>query len=169
MHTIKTPKLGKNVFLAEGAIVRGDVAIGDNASIWFHAVVRAEAGSAVIGEGTNIQDNCVIHVDHGADVQIGSRVTIGHGAIIHGCTIRSNSLIGMGAIIMNHAVVGENCIIGAGALVTQGMVIPDNSLVLGNPGKVVRAVTEEEKEHMRKNAAYYIEEAAAYAKAEPNG
>ena len=165
MHTIKTPVLGKNVFLAAGAIVRGDVALGDNTSVWFHAVVRAEAGSAVIGEGTNIQDGCVLHVDHGADISIGSHVTIGHGAIIHGCTIHSNSLIGMGAIIINHAVIGENCIIGAGALVTQNMVIPDNSLVLGNPGKVIRPVTEEEKETIQQNAAYYIEEAAAYVKA----
>lgn len=163
MHTIQTPILGKNVYIAPGAIVRGDVTLGDNSSVWFHAVVRAEAGSAVIGNDTNIQDNCVLHVDHGADIHIGSRVTIGHGAIIHGCTIKNDTLIGMGAIIMNHAVVGENCIIGAGALITQNTVIPDNSLVLGNPGKVIRSVTEDEKEHIRRNAAYYIEEAAAYA------
>lgn len=163
MHTIKTPVLGKNVYIAPGAIVRGDVTIGDNSSIWFHTVVRAEAGSAVIGDNTNIQDNCVLHVDHGADIRIGSQVTIGHGAIVHGCTIHSNTLIGMGAIIMNHAVIGENCIIGAGALITQNTVIPDNSLVIGNPGKIIRPVTDEEKEDIRRNAAYYVEEAAAYA------
>lgn len=163
MHTIKTPHLGKNVYTAPGAVVRGDVAIGDNSSVWFHAVVRAEAGSAVIGEKTNIQDNCVLHVDHGADIQIGSQVTIGHGAIIHGCTVKDNTLIGMGAIIMNHAVIGENCIIGAGTLITQNTVIPDNSLVLGNPGKIIRTVTEAEKENIRRNADYYMEEARAYA------
>ena len=164
MNTIKTPILGKNVYLAPGAIVRGDVTLGDNSSVWFNAVVRAEAGAAVIGTDTNIHDNCVLHVDHGADVSIGDQVTIGHGAIIHGCTIKSNTLIGMGAIIMNHAVIGENCIIGAGALITQNTVIPDNSLVLGNPGKVIRSVTNAEKENIKHNAAYYKEEAAAYAR-----
>lgn len=164
MHTIKTPVLGKNVYLAEGAIVRGDVAIGDNSSIWFHSVVRAEAGSAVIGNDTNIQDNAVLHVDDGADLHIGSRVTIGHGAIVHGCTVKDNVLIGMGAIIMNHAVIGENCIIGAGTLITQNTIIPDNSLVVGSPGKILRSVTDDEIAHIRRNAAYYIEEAASYAR-----
>lgn len=164
MHTIKTPILGKNVYLAEGAIVRGDVTIGDNSSIWFHSVVRAEAGSAVIGNDTNIQDNAVLHVDHGAAIRIGSRVTIGHGAIVHGCTVKDNVLIGMGSIIMNHAVIGENCIIGAGTLITQNTVIPDNSLVMGSPGKIVRTVTDDEIEHIRRNASYYIEEAASYAR-----
>lgn len=163
MHTIKTPHLGKNVYTAPGAVVRGDVTIGDNSSVWFNAVVRAEAGSAVIGEKTNIQDNCVLHVDHGADIRIGSQVTIGHGTIIHGCTVKDNTLIGMGTIIMNHAVIGENCIIGAGTLITQNTVIPDNSLVLGNPGKIIRTVTEAEKENIRRNADYYMEEARAYA------
>ena len=163
MHTIKTPHLGKNVYTAPGAVVRGDVTIGDNSSVWFNAVVRAEAGSAVIGEKTNIQDNCVLHVDHGADIRIGSQVTIGHGTIIHGCTVKDNTLIGMGTIIMNHAVIGENCIIGAGTLITKNTVIPDNSLVLGNPGKIIRTVTEAEKENIRRNADYYMEEARAYA------
>lgn len=163
MHTIKTPHLGKNVYIAPGAIVRGDVTIGDDSSVWFNAVVRAEAGSAMIGNKTNIQDNCVLHVDQGADIQIGNQVTIGHGAIIHGCTVKNNTLIGMGAIIMNHAVIGENCIIGAGALITQNTVIPDHSLVLGNPGKVIRPVTDTEKENIKRNADYYVEEAAAYA------
>ena len=163
MHTIKTPHLGKNVYTAPGAVVRGDVTIGDNSSVWFNAVVRAEAGSAVIGEKTNIQDNCVLHVDHGADIRIGSQVTIGHGTIIHGCTVKDNTLIGMGTIIMNHAVIGENCIIGAGTLITQNTVIPDNSLVLGNPGKIIRTVTEAEKENIRRTADYYMEEARAYA------
>lgn len=164
MHTIKTPRFGKNVYLAEGAIVRGDVSIGDNSSVWFHSVVRAEAGSAVIGNDSNIQDNAVLHVDHGADIRIGNRVTIGHGAIVHGCTVKDNVLIGMGAIILNHAVIGENCIIGAGTLITQNTVIPDNSLVIGNPGKIARTVTDDEIEHIRRNAAYYIEEAVAYSR-----
>ena len=164
MHTIKAPVFGKNVYIAPGAVVRGDVTLGENSSVWFNAVVRAEAGSAVIGANTNIQDNCVLHVDHDADIRIGSQVTIGHGAIVHGCTIGSNTLIGMGAIILNHAVVGNNCIIGAGALVTQNTVIPDNSLVIGNPGKILRNVTDSEIEDIQKNAAYYVKEAAAYAR-----
>lgn len=162
MNILKTPVLGQNVYVASGAVVRGDVTLGDNSSVWFNTVIRAEAGSAVIGNDTNIQDNSVLHVDHGADIRIGSQVTIGHGAIVHGCTIKSNSLIGMGAIIMNHAVIGENCIIGAGTLITQNTVIPDNSLVMGSPGKVIRSVTEEEIEDIKKNAAYYVEEAAFY-------
>ncbi len=164
MYTNKTPVLGKHVYIAPGAIVRGNVTLGDNSSVWFNSVVRAEAGAAVIGAGTNIQDNCTLHVDHGADLYIGNQVTIGHGAIVHGCTIQDNALIGMGAIIMNHAVIGKNCIIGAGALVTQGSKIPDNSLVLGSPGKIIRAVTNDEIEHNRQNAAYYVKEAAAYAR-----
>lgn len=166
MHIIKTPTLENNVYIAPGAVVRGNVILGENASVWFNAVVRAEAGSAIIGKNTNIQDNCVLHVDHGADICIGSQVTIGHGAIVHGCTIGSNTLIGMGAIILNHAIVGENCIIGAGALITQNTIIPDNSLVIGNPGKVVRTVTVSEKENIRQNADYYVKEAAVYARQE---
>lgn len=163
MHTIKTPHLGKNVYIAPGAIVRGDVTIGDGSSIWFHSVARAESSSIVIGNKTNIQDNCVLHVDHGADLRIGNQVTIGHGAIIHGCTVKDHTLIGMGAIVMNHAVIGENCIVGAGTLITQNTVIPDNSLVLGNPGKIIRSVTDAEKDNIRQNADYYMEEAACYA------
>lgn len=166
MHIIKKPVLKNNVYLAPGAIVRGDVTLGENCSVWFHAVIRAEAASAVIGKNTNIQDNSVIHVDEGADIRIGNQVTIGHGAIVHGCTIGDNTLIGMGAVILNHAVIGENCIIGAGTLITQNTVIPDNSLVIGNPGKIKREVSSSEIEHIRRNAAYYVEEAAAYARQE---
>lgn len=164
MYTNEAPVFGKNVYIAPGAVVRGRVSLGDNSSVWFNSVIRAEAGAAAIGSDTNIQDNCTLHVDHGADIRIGNRVTIGHGAIIHGCTINSNALIGMGAIIMNHAVIGENCIIGAGAIITQGTAIPDNSLVIGSPGKIIRTVTDDEIEHIRQNAAYYVKEAAAYAR-----
>lgn len=163
MHTtIKTPILGKNVYTAPGAVIRGDVTLEENCSIWFHAVIRAETASVIIGKNTNIQDNCVIHVDEGAPVRIGTEVTIGHGAIIHGCTVGDNSLIGMGAVILNHAVIGKNCIIGAGALITQHSVIPDSSLVLGNPGKIKRMVTPEEIADIQQNAAYYVKEAEIY-------
>ena len=163
MQSGKSPVFGKNTYIAPGAIVRGNVTIGDNSSVWFNAVVRAEHSAASIGQNTNIQDNCVIHVDEGAGVSIGDQVTIGHGAIIHGCTIKSNTLVGMGAIILNHAEIGSNCIIGAGTLVTQNTIIPDGSLVIGNPGKVVRSVTASEMENIRQNAAQYVKEAADYA------
>ncbi len=165
MENRKTPIFGKNTYVAPGAAVRGDVTLGDNSSIWFNAVVRAEESSAVIGRCTNIQDNCVLHVDEGAGLSIGDCVTIGHGAIIHGCTIKSNTLIGMGAIILNHAEIGSNCIIGAGALITQNTVVPDGSLVVGNPGRAVRTVTDSEIEQIRQNAAHYVKEAEGYAHA----
>lgn len=162
MLTLKTPKIAENVFVADGAIIRGDVTIQENSSVWFHAVVRAETASINIGKSTNIQDNCTLHVDTGADIHIGNQVTIGHGAIVHGCTIGDNTLIGMGAIILNHAIIGKNCIIGAGALITQNTVIPDNSLVMGSPGKVKRLVTAEEIEDISHNATHYVEEAELY-------
>jgi Carbonic anhydrases/acetyltransferases, isoleucine patch superfamily len=166
MDMIKTPVIAENVYIAPGAIVRGDVTLKEDVSIWFHAVIRAEAGSVIIGSGTNIQDGCVIHVDQGADVTIGNHVTIGHNATVHGCAVGDNTLIGMGAILMNHAVIGKNCIIAAGALVTQNTVIPDNSLVMGNPARIKRNITAEEISHNRENAAHYVAEAAIYAQAE---
>lgn len=163
MEKLKQPNIASNVYLAKGSIVRGDVTLAQDCSVWFNAVIRAEAAPVTVGANTNIQDNCVIHVDFGTEVRIGENVTIGHGAIVHGCTIGDNTLVGMGAIILNHASIGKNCIIGAGALVTQNAIIPDNSLVLGSPGKVVRTVTTEEAESNRKNADYYAKEAAMYA------
>ncbi len=166
MEIIKTPVIAKNAFIAPGAIVRGDVTLKEDVSVWFHAVIRAEAGSVVIGSSANIQDGVVIHVDQGADVTIGNYVTVGHNATVHGCVVGDNTLIGMGAIIMNHAVIGKNCIVAAGALVTQNTVIPDNSLVMGNPARIKRKVTAEEISHNRENAAHYAAEAKVYAQAE---
>ena len=128
-------------FIAPGAVALGDVTNGENSGIWYNAVVRGDRDSIVIGRESNIQDNAVVHLGSGYPVEIGDHVTIGHGAIIHGCKI------------------GKNCIIGAGALVTQNVEIPDNSLVIGNPGKVKRAVTEEEIRWNLKNAHIYVEEA----------
>ena len=149
----------KNVFIAPGAIVLGDVTLGEDVGIWYHATVRGDRASIVIGEGSNVQDNAVVHVDAEHEVMIGKNVTIGHSAVIHGCEIGDNSLIGMGAIIMNGARIGKNCIVGAGALVTQNTQISDNSLVLGNPAKVKRNVTEEEIAANLRNAKSYVEEA----------
>lgn len=149
----------QNIFIAPGAVVLGDVHLEENVSIWYNASVRGDREPICIGRGSNIQDNCVVHVDAGFPVTIGENVTVGHGAIIHGCTIGDNSLVGMGAILMNGCRIGKNCIVAAGALVTQGVEIPDNCLVMGNPGKVKRIVTEEEIQNNLKNAKIYIEEA----------
>ncbi len=145
--------------IAPGAVVLGDVCLGNGVSIWYHATVRGDRSSITIGDGTNIQDNCVLHTGSDLPVLIGRNVSVGHGAIVHGCCIGDNTLIGMGAILMNGCCIGKNCIIGAGAIVTGGKTIPDNSLVVGNPGRVVREVTEEEVRGNLKNARLYVEEA----------
>lgn len=155
-------KIHESTFIAEGAVVLGNIAVGEESSIWFHTTVRADLERIVIGKGSNIQDNAVVHVDTGFPVHIGDNVTVGHGAIIHGCIIEDNTLIGMGAIILNGAKIGKNCIIGAGALVTQNTIIPDNSLVVGSPAKVMRKVTEAEKQSNLHNAAVYVEEGKQY-------
>ena len=157
-------RIAENVYIAPGAVVRGNVQIGENSSVWFNAVIRAESDAIVIGKNTNIQDNCVLHLDRGGSLVIGDNVTIGHGAIVHGCTVADNTLIGMGAIILNHASIGKNCIIGAGALITEGKVIPDNSVVVGSPGVVRRSVTEADILHIQENADEYRAEAAQYMK-----
>jgi carbonic anhydrase/acetyltransferase-like protein (isoleucine patch superfamily) len=154
--------IDKSVFIADGAKVIGDVDMGENSSIWFNAVIRADSDTVKIGENTNIQDNAVIHTSAGFGVQIGNNVSIGHGAIVHGCTVKDNVIIGMGAIILNGAVIEENCIIGAGTLVTQGKVIPSVSLAFGNPVKVVRRLSEEEIKSISDNAASYVNKADEY-------
>jgi carbonic anhydrase/acetyltransferase-like protein (isoleucine patch superfamily) len=160
------PTIDPTAFIAPGAAVRGNVVIGPQVSVWYNAVIRSTEDEIRIGEGSNIQDNAVVHLDKGHQVTIGRQVTVGHGAIVHGCTIGDNTLIGMGAIILNDAKIGNNCIIGAGALVTQGKVIPDNSLVLGSPGKVVRQVTPAEILANTENALHYRNELLLYAEAE---
>ena len=154
-----------NQFLAPGAYVLGDVTLGNNVGIWYNAVVRGDSGPIQIDDDANVQDNCTVHTDPGFHVHIGKGVTIGHNAIVHGCTIGENTIIGMGSILLSGATVGKNCIIGAGALVTQNVEIPDNSLVIGNPGKVKREVTKEEIRRNLENAQLYVEEAQEEMKA----
>jgi len=149
----------KRFYIAQGAIVRGDVTLGEEANIWYHATIRGDKAPILIGARSNIQDNAVVHVDTNHPVVIGEGVTIGHSAIIHGCEIGDNSLIGMGSIIMNGAKIGCNCMVAAGALVLQNTVVPDNSLILGNPAKVKRLLTEEEIESIKHNALAYVAEA----------
>ena len=139
-------------FIAPNATLVGDVTLGENASVWYGAVLRGDMGAITIGEGTNIQDNCVIH----EQVTIGRDCTVGHGAIVHGCTVGDRCLIGMGAIILNGAVLGDDCLVGAGALVTGKVNAPAGSLVLGSPAKVVRPVTEAEKEATMEDARQYV-------------
>ncbi|MBR5247660.1 MAG: gamma carbonic anhydrase family protein [Lachnospiraceae bacterium] len=152
----------ETVFIAPGATVLGDVTIKEDCGIWYHATVRGDRAPIRIGRASNIQDNCVVHVDAEHPVTIGANVTVGHGAILHGCTIEDNTLIGMGAILLNGCHIGRNCIIAAGALITQNTVIPDNSLVIGNPGKIKREVTTEEETSILENALHYVEEARHY-------
>ena len=159
---MKEARFHESAFIAEGAIVLGDVTLGEDCSIWFNATVRADRAAIVIGNRSNIQDNAVLHVENSFPVHIGENVSIGHGAIVHGSTVEDNTLIGMGAIILNGARIGKNCIIGAGALVPQNMVVPDNSLLVGCPGKIMRKVTEEEVQSNLHNAMEYAEEGKSY-------
>ena len=146
----------KKLFIAQGAVVCGDVTLGNNVSIWYNAVVRGDMAPITIGDETNIQECCVLHVSEDIPLVLGKGVTVGHGAILHSCTIGDNSLIGMGAIVLDGAKIGKNCIIGAGALVTGGTEIPDGSLVIGSPAKVKREMRPEEIEANRKNAEEYV-------------
>jgi len=140
-------------YLAPNATVVGDVTLGENVSIWYGAVLRGDNGAIRIGAGTNIQDNCVVH-EH---TVIGENCTVGHGAIVHGCTIGDNCMVGMGAIVLTGAKIGDNCLIGAGAVVTGKMDAPAGSLILGNPAKVIKEVSPEMLAEIRKDAALYIE------------
>jgi len=152
------PKIGNRVFLAETVTVVGDVEIGDDSSIWYGTVLRGDVFHIRIGERTNIQDNCVVHVTNGTwPTVIGDDVSIAHGVIVHGCTVERGCLIGMGARILDGAVIGEESLIGAGAVVTEGMKVPPRSLVVGVPAIVKRGLTEEELDRVRKNSEYYLE------------
>mgnify|MGYP002931202392 CR=1 FL=1 len=162
VYTMKTPTIHPTAFVADNATLRGSVTLGAHSSIFFGAVLRADREDITIGAGSNIQDNCVVHVDNGYPVAVGDNVTVGHSAILHGCTIGDNTLVGMGAIVLNGAVVGRDCIIAAGALVTQGAVIPDGSMVMGAPGKVRRPLTPEEIASNAAAAAGYRRESQLY-------
>jgi carbonic anhydrase/acetyltransferase-like protein (isoleucine patch superfamily) len=151
-----------NVFIAGNATVLGDVTLGRETSVWYGAVLRADKDRIVLRDRSNVQDNAVIHTSKGFPALIGSEVSIGHAAILHGCTISDRVLVGMGAIVLNGAVVGADCLIGAGAVVTEGSVIPPGSVVVGVPGKVIKQVTEDQKRHIVQNASNYWELAGRY-------
>jgi carbonic anhydrase/acetyltransferase-like protein (isoleucine patch superfamily) len=157
------PQYDDSNFIAKTAVVIGDVTLGPQSSVWHHVTIRGDVNWIRIGQASNVQDNSVVHVTHGtAPTNIGDYVTIGHGAIIHGCTIQNNVLIGMGATVMDHAVIGRDSIVGAGALVTQNVEIPPRSLVLGQPAKVVRALTDEEVATIRPYADNYVRYSAIH-------
>jgi carbonic anhydrase/acetyltransferase-like protein (isoleucine patch superfamily) len=158
---------GRSVFIAHNAVVIGDVILEEEVSVWYNAVIRGDSDSIRIGARTNIQDGCIIHVDEGVPVSIGTDNVIGHGAIIHGARIGNANLIGMRATILNHARIGNNCIIGAHALVTEHMEVPDNSLVLGTPASVIRTLTEEEMARHKKAVAVYVKLGSRYLQSLP--
>lgn len=147
--------IDSNVFIAPGAQIIGDVSIKSGSSVWYNAVLRGDEGAICIGSNTNIQDLVMVHVSKNAPTAIGDNVTIGHGAIIHGCTVEDNVLIGMGSIILDRARIGKNSIVGAGSLVTQGKCFPEGSLILGSPAKVKRPLTAEEIEKVQNSAKNY--------------
>ena len=158
---MKTPDIHPSAFVAPGAVVRGEVHLAENSSVFYNAVLRGDRAPISIGEGTNMQDNCVIHVEYDLPVTLGKNVTVGHGAILHGCTVGDETLIGMGAIVLNGAQIGKSCLIGAGALVTQNAVIPDGCMAVGSPARVKRPLTPEEMDGLRQSAADYRQEAQA--------
>ena len=158
----KTPQLGQNVFVANGARVIGDVTLEDNVNIWHNAVLRGDVHPIFIGANTNIQDNSTVHVMHDYPAIIGRDVTVGHNAIVHGCKVGNNCLIGMGAILLSYCEIGDNCIVAAGSLVPERKVIPPGSLVMGSPAKVVRSLTEEDIAALQASAQSYVELAAKY-------
>ena len=151
-----------DVVILPGARVNGQVELGAGCSVWYNAVIRGDEAPITVGENTNIQDNCTLHTSFGHPLRVGSGVTVGHNAVLHGCTVGDNCLIGMGAIVLDDAVIGDNCVVGAGALVTQGTVIPAGSMALGSPARVRRALTQEEMEGIHLNAQVYVKEKEHY-------
>jgi carbonic anhydrase/acetyltransferase-like protein (isoleucine patch superfamily) len=156
----KPPTLGKNVYIAKGAVVFGDVTLGDHSSIWYNAVLRGDINRIVVGDHTNIQDNSVLHLADDYPCIVGNYVTVGHSAIVHACTIGNEVLVGMGATILDGATIADQCLIGANALVTAETQIPAGSLVLGSPAKVARQLTPEERANLKTWAEKYVRYAA---------
>ena len=162
-HRGKAPQIAPSAYVDPQAVVIGDVVIGEDSSVWPCAVVRGDYNTIRIGARTSIQDGCVLHIESGEyGLFIGDNVTVGHNVILHGCTVESNCLIGMGSIVLNGAKIGTGCIIGAGTLITERVEIPPGSLVLGSPGKVRRAITEAEREHIAVSAQHYVGFAAEH-------
>lgn len=159
----KRPQCASGVWIAASAQVMGDVHLGDNANVWFNAVIRADNESMHIGENTNIQDAAVLHSDAGSPLTIGNNVTVGHQVMLHGCTLGDGSLIGIGAVVLNGAKIGKNCLVGAGALVTEGKEFPDGSLIVGSPAVVKRELSPEQIKGLHASAANYVVNAKRFS------
>jgi carbonic anhydrase/acetyltransferase-like protein (isoleucine patch superfamily) len=156
------PVIDDSAWVAESAQVIGDVTLGADSSVWFGVVIRGDTDRISIGAGSNIQDNSVLHADEGVPLTIGQNVTVGHQAMLHGCTIGDGSLIGIQAVVLNGAKIGKNCLVGAGALVTEGKEFPDGSMILGSPAKAVRQLSEAQLEGLKMSARNYIGNARRY-------
>jgi len=157
-----TPVIGPDVYVAEAATVLGRVSLGARANVWFGAVIRGDNDHIAIGDGCNVQDGAILHVDPGFPIKLGDNVSVGHQAMLHGCTIGNRTLIGIQAVVMNKAVIGEDCLVGAGALVTEGKQFPPRSLILGSPAKVARELTAAELALLKHAAESYMTRAVKY-------
>lgn len=156
------PQIDDSAFVADSASVIGKVRLDANASVWFGVTIRGDNELISIGANSNVQESAVLHTDIGFPLAIGKNVTIGHQAMLHGCTVEDGALIGIQAVVLNGAVIGKNCLVGAGALVTEGKHFPDNSLIIGSPAKAVRILSEEEIAGMHKNTANYVQRAQLF-------
>lgn len=156
------PTIHESAWVAENAQVIGRVTMGEGSGAWFGVVIRGDTESVTIGRGTNVQDNSVLHADPGVPLTIGNDVSIGHQVMLHGCTVGDGTLIGIQAVVLNGAKIGKNCLVGAGALVTEGKEFPDGSMIIGSPAKVVRQLSPEQIEGLRKSAQHYIDNARRY-------
>ncbi|QIG40535.1 gamma carbonic anhydrase family protein [Microbacterium sp. 4R-513] len=163
----RSPSIDASAFVAAGARVIGDVALGEGASVWYNAVLRADSDAIRVGAGSNLQDNVSVHVDAGHPTVIGENVSVGHNAVVHGCTIGDGSLIGMGSVVLSGAVIGDGCLVAGGAVVLEGTVIPPGSLVAGVPAKVRRELTDEERAGILRNAETYRAHLSTHAGAAP--
>jgi carbonic anhydrase/acetyltransferase-like protein (isoleucine patch superfamily) len=157
-----TPRLADTAWVADSAQVIGNVELGAGASVWFGAILRGDSEVLRIGKGTNVQDGSVIHADPGFPATLGDHVSVGHQAMLHGCTVGDGTLIGIQAVVLNGARIGKHCLVGAGALVTEGKAFPDGSMILGSPAKVVRSLTPEQIDALRHIADHYVENARRY-------
>ncbi|MFW9621509.1 MAG: gamma carbonic anhydrase family protein [Macromonas sp.] len=157
-----TPQVHPTAFVADSAQVVGRVTLGAGSSVWFNTVIRADNEPMTIGAGSNIQDGSVLHSDTGFPLSVGERVTVGHQVVLHGCTVGDESLIGIGAVVLNGAKIGKHCLVGAGSLVTEGKEFPDGSMILGSPAKVVRQLTPEQIDGLRRSAQHYIANAQRF-------
>ena len=156
------PAIHDSAWVADSAAVMGNVTLSEDSSVWFGVVIRGDTETITVGKGSNIQDNSVLHADHGMPLVIGDNVTVGHQVMLHGCTIGDGSLIGIQAVVLNGAKIGKNCLVGAGALVTEGKEFPDGCMILGSPAKAVRQLSEAQIEGLKMSAQHYIDNARRY-------